>query len=103
MEENNERPAEPTEETEDFATLFAESLKHEAEQREVIAGEFVHGTVVGYDDEFVFVDIGAKSEAILDVNEMKNEHGELLLTEGSPLDAYVVEVSEDGAIRLSHS
>jgi len=103
MDETKQQPPEPAEETEDFATMFAESLKHEAEQREVAPGEFVHGTVVSFDDEYLFVDIGAKSEAILDVNEMKNETGELLVTEGSPLDAYVVEVSEDGSIRLSHS
>jgi small subunit ribosomal protein S1 len=104
MDENKERPPEPSEETEDFATLFAESLKHEAKHREeVTAGEFVRGTVVGFDDEYVFVDIGAKSEAVLDITEMANEDGELVVTEGSPLEAYVVEVSEDGAIRLSHS
>jgi small subunit ribosomal protein S1 len=103
MDEIKERPAEPSEETEDFATLFAESLKHEEKRREVVAGEFVRGTVVSFDAENLFVDIGAKSEAVLDIQEMKNEQGELVVAEGSPLEAYVVEVGEDGSIRLSHS
>jgi small subunit ribosomal protein S1 len=95
-----EPAAEP--ENEDFAAMYAESLKTSAQQRQVTAGEVVRGTVVGFNQEYVFVDIGTKSEAIIDANELKDERGGLRVGAGTPLEAYVVEVNEEG-IRLSHS
>jgi len=45
---------------ESFAALFEESVKHVKE------GEVVQGTVVAVDDDHVQVDVGFKSESLVD-------------------------------------
>ncbi len=87
-------------------------LEREALERELMAkslsapgayrrGDKVTGTVVHIGGDDVFVDIGGKSEALLDAAEVRDENGELTVREGQALTLYVAHV--DGAdVRLSY-
>ncbi|WP_308446458.1 30S ribosomal protein S1 [Chitinimonas sp. BJYL2] len=56
---------------ESFAALFAEM---EARQ-EMRSGEVITAEVVAVEDKFVVVNAGLKSEALIDINEFKNDQG----------------------------
>jgi len=64
MENQNTRP--PEQETEDFATLFAQS---EAQAGQIEEGRVVHGTVIQLTKDFAVIDIGYKSEGQVPINE----------------------------------
>ena len=57
----------------DFAAMLDETLGATAR----LEGSVVRGTVVGLDDDIVIVDVGLKSEAVIDINQFKNERGEV--------------------------
>ena len=58
---------------ESFASLFEESLK----SQDMRAGEVITAEVVGVDHNFVIVNAGLKSEALIPVDEFKNDKGEV--------------------------
>jgi small subunit ribosomal protein S1 len=84
-----------TEPEEDFATLFAASLK--AKQYE--KGQTIEGTIVGFGHGVAFVDVGGKGEAVVDLGELKNEEGALEAAVGDRIQAVVV--STAGGLTLS--
>src|SRR5580704_1939037 len=59
--------------TESFAQLFEQSL---ANQR-IRPGMILTGLVVNVTDDVVIVNVGLKSEAVIDINQFKNERGEV--------------------------
>jgi small subunit ribosomal protein S1 len=63
-------------------------------------GTKVSGKVTKIGPEFVFVDIGAKSEAVIGINEVKNKEGAVAVSIGETLESYVVSDS-GGEIVLS--
>ncbi len=79
----------------DFAALFEASTRASSLTR----GQSVEGTIVGIGDEVALVDVGSKSEAIVDVAELKDDEGRLEVAVGDRLQAVVVETA--GGIRLS--
>jgi small subunit ribosomal protein S1 len=81
--------------SEDFATLFAAS---EASQR-FEQGQSINGTIVALGTEVAFVDVGAKSEATIDLAELKNEDGHVEAAVGDRIQATVM--STAGGIVLS--
>jgi small subunit ribosomal protein S1 len=80
---------------EDFATLFAASERTKRIER----GQTVEGTVVSIGAEVALVDVGAKSEAIIDVAELKDDEGRLDVAIGDRILATVV--SSAGGLTLS--
>ena len=66
-------------ENEDFAAMLEESYK-KTERDEV--GE---GRIVAIKDSEVFVDVGRKSEGVLEISEITDENGNLLFKEGDSI------------------
>ena len=64
--------------TEDFATLLAEYDQKRGvnpKKREPREGDVVKGKIVSIGREAVFVDIGAKSDGMIDLIELRGEDG----------------------------
>jgi len=82
-------------EEEDFATMFEASERSKRIER----GQTVEGTIVAIGSETALVDVGAKSEAVIDVNELKDDEGHLEVSVGDRIAATVV--STTGGLTLS--
>jgi small subunit ribosomal protein S1 len=80
---------------EDFATLFAASVKPKQFEK----GQTIEGRIVGIGPEVAFVDVGGKGEAVIEVAELKDADGALEVKVGDRLQATVVSTS--GGITLS--
>ncbi len=80
---------------EDFATLF------EASQRaaKIQKGQTIEGTVVAIGAEVALVSVGGKSEAVIDIGELKDDDGQLEVAIGDRIHATVV--STTGGLTLS--
>jgi small subunit ribosomal protein S1 len=72
--------------TESFADLFNE--QEPAETRKLNRGEKVDAVVVGISDEFIFLDVGTKSEGYLARKEVEDDEGNLTVKEGDTIKAY---------------
>src|SRR4030095_15404584 len=82
-------------EEEDFAALFEASEKARRFER----GQTVEGIVVAFGDEVAFVSIGGKSEAQIDLGELKDANGAFDVSVGDRIHAKIVSTS--GGIVLS--
>jgi small subunit ribosomal protein S1 len=80
---------------EDFAAMFAASLQ----AKPLARGQSVEGTIVRIGKEVALVDVGGKSEAVLDVSELKGDDGQLEAAVGDRIQATVI--STQGGITLS--
>jgi small subunit ribosomal protein S1 len=81
---------------ESFADLF------EKQTREIKEGELVQGVVTHTDDEQVQVDVGFKSEGLIEAWEFMDDDANLLVKVGDRVDVLVEEVEDDsGRIVLS--
>lgn len=80
---------------EDFATLFAASVQ----TRRLQNGQTVDGVVVAIGPEVALIDVGAKGEASLATDELKNDEGHVDLKVGDRIQATIV--STHGGITLS--
>jgi small subunit ribosomal protein S1 len=85
------------EQEEDFATMFEASVK----ARQVARGQTIEGTVVGFGANVAFVDVGGKSEAEIDLAELKDADGDVEVSVGDRITAMVVSTS--GGIVLSRT
>jgi small subunit ribosomal protein S1 len=75
--------------------MFEASVK----SRRFKTGETIEGTIVGIGPEVVFVDVGGKGEATIDLAEVKDEDGDVEVSVGDRIQAVVVSTS--GGITLS--
>jgi len=75
-----------SEQEEDFATMFEASVK----ARRVEQGQTVEGTIVAIGPEVALVSIGGKSEAQIDVAELKDADGDIEVAIGDRIQAVVV-------------
>jgi small subunit ribosomal protein S1 len=82
-------------EEEDFAAMFEASEKARRFER----GQTVEGIVVAFGEEVAFVSIGGKSEAQIDVAELKDANGAFDVAVGDRIHAKIVSTS--GGIVLS--
>jgi small subunit ribosomal protein S1 len=82
-------------EEEDFATMFAAS----EQARRIEKGRVIEGTVVAIGDESALVDVGGKSEAVIDIEELKDDDGDVEVAVGDRIQATVV--STAGGLKLS--
>ena len=80
---------------EDFASMFEASLK----AKRVEKGQTVEGTIVAIGAEVVFVNVGGKGEALIDIAELKDDEGTLTVAVGDRIEAVVV--STEGGLTLS--
>jgi small subunit ribosomal protein S1 len=84
-----------SEQEEDFATMFEASVK----ARRLERGQAIEGTIVGFGSDVAFVGVGGKSEAQIDLAELKDDDGHLEVKIGDRIHAVVVSTS--GAVTLS--
>ncbi len=69
---------------------------------DISIGSVVSGKVVKISEDYVFIDIGLKGEALLPVSDVKTEEGNLLIKEDDHIQALVVGRSQsDGSFILS--
>jgi small subunit ribosomal protein S1 len=94
MSPDDETPQDPVEE-EDFAAMFAASLEPAVFE----AGQMLQGIVVLIGKNVVFVDVGGKSEATIDIAELLDEEGDLVVEVGAAVEGLVVSTSD--GIKLS--
>jgi small subunit ribosomal protein S1 len=80
---------------EDFATLLEASER----ARKITRGQTIEGTIVAIGPEVALVSVGGKSEAVIDMGELKDEQGALEVKVGDRIEATVV--STTGAVTLS--
>ena len=93
MNNDDQSKSEPKEELsmKDFEKTLEESFK----KRNIEPGEIVTGQVVSLTDKFVFVDIGAKSEGIINIAELIDESGKLGAAIGDTLEATVMSTKDE--------
>jgi small subunit ribosomal protein S1 len=84
-----------SEQEEDFAAMFEASVQ----ARRFDRGQTIEGVIVGFGPEVAFVDVGGKSEAQIDLAELKDDEGDVEVSIGDRLQAMVVSTS--GGIVLS--
>ncbi|MDR3090459.1 MAG: 30S ribosomal protein S1 [Desulfobulbaceae bacterium] len=74
------------------ALSFAELLKSEDNKkiRRVKPGQKLTATVVGFSGEAVFLDVGAKSEGVIDAAELRDENGEMTVAIGDSVAVYAL-------------
>ena len=84
-----------SEQDEDFAAMFEASEK----ARRFDRGQTVEGTIVAFGPGVAFVSIGGKSEAQIDLAELKDADGDVEVSVGDRIQAMVVSTS--GGITLS--
>ena len=81
--------------SEDFAALFEASTK----ARRFKEGQTIEGTIVAIGPDVAFVDVGGKGEAQIEVEELKDEDGDIEVSVGDKIQAVVVSVA--GGLQLS--
>jgi small subunit ribosomal protein S1 len=82
-------------EQDEFAALFEASTR----ARSLSKGQSIEGTIVGIGPEVALIDVGSKSEAVLDVSELKDDDGVLEAAVGDRIQAVVIDTA--GGIKLS--
>ncbi len=80
---------------EDFAAMFEASHK----AKRVDRGQTIEGTIVAIGPEVAFVDVGGKGEATIEIQELKDDEGNLEVAVGDRIQAMVV--STMGGLTLS--
>jgi len=84
-----------SEQDEDFATMFEASVK----ARRLERGQTIEGTIVAFGSDVAFVSVGGKSEAQIDLAELKDDDGDIEVKIGDRIHAVVVSTS--GGVTLS--
>ena len=93
--------AQPTaEENTDFAAMFAEAPQQR--QGRLKAGQKVSARIAHLGGEVAFLDLGGKGEGIIDLRELRNDKGDLLIHVGETIDGYVLSLA-DGNVVISRS
>jgi small subunit ribosomal protein S1 len=79
----------------DFASLFEASQR----AKRITGGETIEGTIVSIGSEVALVDVGGKSEAVIDVKELQDDEGRVDVRVGDRIEATVI--STAGGLTLS--
>lgn len=70
--------------------------------KEIKIGSIVSGEIIKISEEFAFVDIGLKKEALLPIEEIRNREGKFILKEGDKIEALVIKrIPQEGFYVLS--
>jgi small subunit ribosomal protein S1 len=98
MEQNPNQKNQEIPEDENFAALF-ESY---SETRDFKEGDMVRGRILEVMKDLVLVDIGHKSEGLIDLDEFKDAAGNYTINKGDEIDVILEEIEdEEGQIVLS--
>lgn len=79
--------------TESFADLFNE--QEPAQTRKLKRGEKIDAVVVGIADEYIFLDVGSKSEGYLGRKEVEDEEGNVTVAIGETIKAYFLSAANN--------
>ncbi len=79
----------------DFAALFEASIK----AKRFKEGQTIEGRIVAIGPAVAFVDVGGKGEATIEIDELKDEDGDVEVSVGDRVKAVVVSVA--GGLQLS--
>lgn len=79
-----------------FEALFGQS--EDKTLRKLSPGEKINATVVGIDKETVFLDVGTKSEGIIEISEFTDENGEVSISPGDQVEVYCLKSGPGGQI-----
>jgi small subunit ribosomal protein S1 len=82
-------------EEDDFEKMFEASQQ----ARRIEKGRTIEGTIVAIGEESALVDVGGKSEAEIDISELKDDEGDIEVAVGDRIQATVV--STAGGLKLS--
>lgn len=85
------------EDEEDFATLFEKSG---TASKRLEPGQKVSARIVSISGDFAFIDLGGKSEGVINLNEFLQEDGTYSVNEGDTIEAFFVAFS-DGLKRFT--
>ncbi|HZR07921.1 MAG TPA: S1 RNA-binding domain-containing protein [Myxococcales bacterium] len=109
-EEADEPPAQPAptedpgsmfaqpspEESGDFSALLEESAQRK--QGKIRVGQKITARLAHLGGEVAFLDLGGKGEGIIDLRELRNDKGELLVQAGETIDGYVLSLGEGNVV-----
>ncbi|MGO9378466.1 MAG: S1 RNA-binding domain-containing protein [Dissulfurispiraceae bacterium] len=82
---------------ESFAEMFEKSSSRKAR---LAPGEKVKARVVGISGDVVYIDLGGKSEGIIDIAEFRDDNGSISIKEGDHIEAHFVSVV-NGAMKMT--
>lgn len=82
---------------ESFAVMFEKSC---GPSEWLSPGQKVRAKVVSISDDFVYIDLGGKSEGVIEISEFVNADGLRTVKEGDEIDAFFVSV-QDGTRRMT--
>jgi len=87
---------------EDFASLFGEFEKQQGATKKQTpkVGDKVSGTVVSIQDQSVFIDLGAKTEGVVEREELTDDDGNLTVSVGNKIEIHVSGVDADSGMLL---
>src|SRR5204863_217595 len=84
------------EENADFAALFAETEQQRPGKLRV--GQKMSARVAHLGAEVAFLDLGGKGEGIIDLRELRNDKGDLLVHAGETIEGYVLSLTEGNVV-----
>jgi small subunit ribosomal protein S1 len=85
-------------EAQSFAEMFEQSGKEGLSKRVPKVGEKIRAKIFQLGADTAFLSLGGKSEAMIDLNELKDEEGILRFGVGDEVEAHVVETGAKGII-----
>src|SRR5438132_5738539 len=89
--------AQPTpEENVDFGAMFAEV--EQQKPGKMRPGNKVSGRIAHLGGEVAFLDLGGKGEGIIDLRELRNDKGDLLVHPGETIEGYVLSIAEGNVV-----
>src|SRR5215210_521529 len=90
-----------TENKEEFAQALAEFEQQGGEKREdPPVGAKVTGKILSIGEETAFVDLGTKSEAVIETAQLKDAEGNLTVNVGDSIDATVTSADTETGLQL---
>jgi len=81
-----------------FAEMYEESAKAEPARKHFRLGEKVKGKIFQLGADTAFVSLGGKSEAMIELRELKDDEGILRLGVGDEIEAHVIEMGAHGIL-----
>ena len=84
------------EENADFAALFAETEQQRPGKLRV--GQKMSARAAHLGAEVAFLDLGGKGEGIIDLRELRNDKGDLLVHAGETIEGYVLSLTEGNVV-----
>ena len=84
----------------DFGAMFAEAQKQRAQggSGKLKPGQRLSAKIAHLGGEVAFLDLGGKGEAIIDLRELRNDKGDLLVQVGETIDGYVLSLGEGNVV-----